>query len=148
MARAGKQRAKATLDLLRRTHVYPVIDRWSLVLVALSMLRDCDASRVWEASFIAVNMHPLHRLGVDDWLQKVHGFVRAADKFEDEVVDLSSLLPQSWLVLPVEKRQEWLQIVKDHSESWDVEMLGDLRAADMPLCTMANIFKIYHLEKK
>ena len=54
VAKAEKQRAARTLDLVRRSHITPVIDQWFLVLVGLAMLRDCDESNVWEASFIAV----------------------------------------------------------------------------------------------
>lgn len=75
----------------------PIIDRWTLVLVGLSMLRDCSASNVWETSFIAVNLHPNHHISFDDWLEKIDPFVTAAEKYEDEVVDLSELLPKSWL---------------------------------------------------
>ena len=83
----------------------PVIDRWTLVLVGLGMLRDCSASRVWETSFIAVNLHPHHRIPFDDWLDKISAFVSAAEKYDDEVINLSELLPRSWLEVPLPKRQ-------------------------------------------
>ena len=73
----------------------PVIDQWTLVLVGLAMLRDCDKSKVWEASFLAVNMHPLFRISFDDWLFKIRGFVQAADKFEEEVIDVTELMPKA-----------------------------------------------------
>ena len=148
VAKAGKKRARRTLDLVRQSHVDPVINQWTLVMVGLAMLRDCDNSNVWQASFIAVNMHPNHRLGIEDWMQKICGFVKAADKFDKEVIDLSALLPQSWLVLPLTKRQSWLKMIKDDGESWDVDLVSKLRSADMPLCILANIFRLYYLSKK
>ena len=66
VARAGKRRAALTLDLMRRSHFTSVIDQWMLVLVALEMLSDCKKSRVWENSFIAVNMHPGYRVSFQD----------------------------------------------------------------------------------
>ena len=68
VAKAGKKRARRTLDLVRQSHVDPVINQWTLVMVGLSMLRDCDNSNVWQSSFIAVNIHPLYRIGVEDWM--------------------------------------------------------------------------------
>ena len=112
------------------------------------MLRDCDSSRVWEASFIAVNMHPLHRINFGDWLMKISGFVKAAEKFEQEVINVSELLPKSWLQTPLAKRQEWLSIIKADGESWDVDLLVKLRAKGMTLPHLSNIFKLYHAEKR
>ena len=66
VARAGKRRASIALDQLRRSHVTPIISQWDLVLVGLSMLRDCEQSKVWENSFLAVNMHPHHRISLED----------------------------------------------------------------------------------
>ena len=112
------------------------------------MLRDCDASRAWELSFIAVNMHPHHRISFEDWIQKISGFVEAADKFEEEEIDVRELLPKVWLEQPLAKRQEWTRVVQQHNESWDVAMLTRLRDLEMPLTCLAQIFKIYHAEKK
>ena len=112
------------------------------------MLRDCDSSNVWEASFIAVNMHPLHRISFEDWLDKISGFVRAADKFEEEVIDVTELLPKSWLRVPLKQRQEWLTIIKTEGESWDVDLLMKLRNRGMNLTHLSNIFKLYHAEKR
>ena len=136
------------LDVARRSHISPVIDQWFLVLVGLSMLRDCDASNVWESSFLAVNMHPMHRIGFSDWMQKISGFVEAASKFEEEVIDVTDLLPKSWLQQPLAKRQQWLSTIKEHDESWDVDLIGKLRSSGMSLQNLSNIFKIYHVEKQ
>ena len=37
-------------------------------------------------------------------------------------------------------------MIKDSGESWDVDLLSNLRAADMSLAHLANIFKLYHAE--
>ena len=144
VARAGKKRAAAVLDDLRRSHITPVIDKWHLCLVALDMLRDCNDSNVWEVSFLAVNMHPNARIGVEEWLQKIKGFVDASAKFEEEVIDVSALLPKNWLTQSLQQRQRWMKIVKDSGPSWDVEMIRNLREDGMPLGLVANIFKIYN----
>ena len=148
VAKAGKKRARDLIDLLRRSNIVPIIDQWFLVNVGLAMLRDCDKSNVWEASFIAVNMHPTHRVGIEDWLDKIRGFTKAGEKFDDEVVDLSALLPKVWLETPLQKRQSWLKIIKDHEETFDVDLVGALRKQGMTLQICANIFRIYHSEKK
>ena len=150
VAKAGKRRAAITLDHLRRSHIQPVIDGWMLVLVGLQMLRDCAASRVWENSFVAVNLHPHHRIGLDDWLQKIAHFVAGADKFEEEHIDEEELLPTEWRRQKLALRQSWLQIVDDDGvvPSWDVDLIEKLRDAGMPLAIAANIFKIYKVEKR
>lgn len=126
----------------------PIIDKWALVHVGLGMLRDCTDSNVWESSFIAVNMHPLHRIPFEDWMQKISPFVKAAEKFEDEVIDLTELLPKSWVQLPLHQRQSWLDMIKKDGESWDVDLISKLRASGMQLCHLSNIFKLYHAEKR
>ena len=148
VAKAGKKRARNAIDMLRRANIDPMIDQWTLVMVGLAMLRDCDQSNVWECSFIAVNMHPLHRIPLEDWLDKIRGFTRAAEKFEDEVINLSDMLPKVWLETLLNTRQTWLKTIKDHNEDYDVELLGNLRQQGMPLQILANIFKIYEVEKK
>ena len=144
VARAGKKRAAKALDDLRRSHVSPIIDQWTLVMIALSMLRDCDTSCVWESSFIAVNMHPLHRLPFEEFLPKINGFVQAADKFDSEVIDVSALLPKSWLKIPVVKRKQWMTMIESANECFDVDLLVKLRSSGMKLGTLTNIFKLYH----
>ena len=121
-----------------------------LVLVGLQMLRDCSESRVWENSFVAVNLHPHHRISLEDWLQKIGHFVEAADKFEEEVIDEQQLLPTEWKNTPLSVRQSWLKIIDDESPvpSWDVDLLGRLRDANMPLSIAAHIFKIYKVEQR
>ena len=148
VALAGKKRARDLIDLLRRSNIVPIIDQWFLVNVGLAMLRDCDKSNVWEASFLAVNMHPNHRVGIEDWLDKIRGFTKAGEKFDDEVVDLSSMLPKVWLETPLQQRQTWLKMIKDHEENFDVDLLGALCKDGMTLQVCANVFRIYHAEKK
>lgn len=148
VAKAGKKRARNAIDMLRRSNIQPVIDQWTLVNVGLAMLRDCDQSNVWESSFIAVNMHPHHRISLEDWLDKIAGFTRASEKFDDEVIDLSVMLPKVWLQTPLLKRQTWLKAVKDNNEIFDVELIGNLRKQGMTLQLVSNLFRIYHAEKR
>ena len=112
------------------------------------MLRDCDSSNVWETSFIAVNLHPHHRISFEDWLDKISPHVKAAEKYETEVINLSELLPKSWLQVPLAQRQQWLKIIKDDGESWNVDLLMRLRAAGMNLNLLKNIFKFYKAEQR
>ena len=111
------------------------------------MLRDCDSSNVWEISFIAVNMHPLHRIPFNDWLDKISSFVNAAAKYGDEVINLSELLPKTWLEVPLAKRQGWIKLIKSHKESWDVDLLMALRKDGMGLMHLSQIYKLYHAEQ-
>lgn len=81
-------------------------------------------------------------------MRKIAPFVRAADKFEDEVIDEVALLPSVWCREPLVKRQLWLKIIEDGDESWDVDMIEQLRGAGMTLGIVSNVFKIYHAEQQ
>ena len=148
VALAGKRRGSRILDLIRRSHVYPVIDQWTLILVGLDILRDCAASNVWENSFIAVNMHPHYRLNLEDWLEKIKPFTLAADKFEEEEIHELELLPPVWTERSETDREKWIKIIDEDGASWDVDMINKLREADMPLPIVVNIFKIYTVVKR
>ena len=148
-ARSGKAQANKCLNMLRGSHITPIIDQYYLVLVGLSMLRDCSSRPLWESSFIAVNMHPEHRMGIEDWLDKIQADVVAADKFErEDLEDLESLLPPTWTKQSLAKRDQWKKIIKDGSESWDVDMIMNLRQADMTLSLLNLIYRVYSLEKR
>ena len=147
VARSGKARAAKVISMMARSHIVPIIDQWYLVLVVLAMLRDCAASDVWQNSFIAVNMHPDYRLSIDDWLEKISPAVQAADKYEKEEIQLHELLPKAWTETPLEKKNKWMQIIGDGNESWDVQMIEDLREAGMNLTLLKNAFKLYRSEK-
>ena len=147
VARAGKKRAARVIAMMARSHVVPIIDQWHLVLVGLAMLRDCSNSNVWQNSFIAVNMHPEYRLDLDDWLKKIAPAVNASDKFEKENVNLSDMLPKQWKETDETTKVKWLELIEEHNESWDVELIQELRAAGMNLQLLKNVFKLYHAEK-
>ena len=150
VARDGKRRGALTLDQIRRSHITPVVDQWMLILVGLSMLRDCEQSRAWENSFISCNLHPTYRLPFEEWIQKdrVAHFVVAADKFEKEQIDEWELLPAEWKRTPKPLRDKWIGIIDEDGASWDANLLTKLRAADMPLSTWTNIFRIYAVTKR
>ena len=137
------------LDLLRGSHIVPVVDQYYLVLVGLGMLRDCSESRSWESSFIAVNMHPEYRVGIEDWLKKIDADVKVAEKFEvEDLNDLESLRPPLWTRQPLDKRKKWMGIIDKANSSWDVDMISALRTDGMPLDVLKIMFKVYSLEKQ
>ena len=147
VARAGKKRAARVISLMQRSHITPVIDQWYLVLVVLAMLRDCSASDVWTNSFIAVNMHPDYRIGYEEWMQKISPAVASADKFETEgEVNYAELLPKAWKETEEQKKSTWLKIIRDGNETWDVQMIRELREAGMSLTFLKHAFKFYHAE--
>ena len=73
----------------------------------------------------------------------------AADKFErEDLDDLESLLPPIWTKQPLAKRDQWKKIIKDGSESWDVDMIMALRQAGMTLALLKFAYRVYSLEKR
>ena len=77
---------------------------------------------------MVVNMYLLHRLPFEEFLPKINGFVQAADKFDSEVIDVSELLPKSWLKIPEVKRKQWITMIEVTNECFDVELLVKLAA--------------------
>ena len=148
VARAGKKLAATCLDQIRRAHISPIIDQWMLILVGLAVLRDCATSRVWENSFVAVNMHPQHRLSFDKWIPKIAPFIGAAEKFEQEIIDDAAMLPAEWTSHPLSSRQKWLRIIDDDKASWDVDLMAKLRDAGMSLKLLSNMFRTYQAVKR
>ena len=93
-------------------------------------------------------MHPDYRVDFDEWMRKIAPAVRCADKFETEgEVNLAELLPRAWKETDEEKKSTWLKIIRDGNESWDVQMIRDLREAGMSLTFLKHGFKFYHAEK-
>ena len=148
VARAGKKLAAQCLDQIRRAHITPIIDQWMLVLVGLAVLRNCAKSRVWENSFVAVNMHPHHRVSFAEWVPKIAPFIGAAEKFEQEVIDDAALLPAEWTSHKLSSRQQWIKIIDDDKASWDVNLMAKLRGAGMSLKLLANMFRTYQAVKR
>lgn len=50
--------------------------------------------------------------------------------------------------MPLQKRQQWIKIIKDDGETWDVPLLMKLRQADMTLTHLSQIFKLYKAEQR
>ena len=148
-ARGGKETTSKTLELLRGSHVTPIIDQYDLVLVGLTMLHNCSVNPLWESSFVAVNMHPKHRMGIEDWLVKIKADVKAADRFEIEHADnVGGVLPPLWLKTPENLRSQWIKIIDDSEIKWGVDMIMKLRANKMPVAIVNIIYKVYMLVKK
>ena len=149
VAKEGKRRAAVCLDQIRRAHITPIIDQWVLVLVGLSMLVTCSESNTWENSFVAVNMHPWHRVNFDDWLVKIAPAVKAAEKFEAEVINDFEMLPTAWRNQPLSYRQKWMSLIDEEpTPSWDIAVIEKLRKAGMSLSLVSQIFKIWTTEKR
>ena len=145
-AKCGKQHANGCIELLRWSGAFTHIDQWVLVLVGLSMIRDCDSRDVWESSFIAVNMHPHHRVNLEDWLEKIAPDVRAAAKFEKEHVDYNSLLPRVWKEQSEVKRQTWMKMIEDRDGCFDIDLISSLRDAGASLGVLSVMYKVYKLK--
>ena len=130
VAKHGKSVMRASLDITTRHRVFSgQVDQYGLLLIALGGIRrlkeDPDIIR---SSFKSVNMLFSCRLGLEQWLKKISGFLIGGAKFQDEgVVTPRSLLPEWYTQWPEERKQGALDIVSNGNGWTDVEMVKALR---------------------
>ena len=97
VAKCGKASMREVLDLVMRHRVFGThMDQWDLLLVALHCSKVLAKRKdVWRDSFKAVNMHPDHRVGVEEWLIKIADFIAAGSAFVDEgKITVMDVLPK------------------------------------------------------
>ena len=76
------------------------MDQWDLIPSGLQAIRyTTEHPEIWINSFIAVNLHPKHRLPFLNWCKKIAPFMKEPDSFDLVVqnnVDPYHLLPAIW----------------------------------------------------
>ena len=98
-AKHSKATAREILPLVVRHKVFgPTehLDQWQLLVIAAHCVRELMADPdIWTRSFIATNLHPLHRVSFDDWIVKIKDFITRGGSYEDEgEITHESLLPE------------------------------------------------------
>ena len=68
-AKQDKAQTRQLLDLARRK-VHGRINQWQIIMVISTAIQNIPA-KVWIDSFVAVNLHPHHRMMFHDWIKKI-----------------------------------------------------------------------------
>ena len=77
-AKQDKAQTRELLDLARRK-VHGRINQWQLIMVISTAIQNISA-KVWTDSFVAVNLHPHHRMTFHDWIKNISPAVKTVEK--------------------------------------------------------------------
>ena len=70
----NKLQTRQLLELARR-NVHGWINQWQLIMFISTAIQNIPA-KVWTDSFVAVNLHPHHRMTFHDWIRKISPAVK------------------------------------------------------------------------
>ena len=76
-ARQYKYQTRQLLELARRK-VRGRINKWQLVVIISTAIQNIP-DKVWIDSFVAVNLHPHHRMTFHDWINNISPDVKTGE---------------------------------------------------------------------
>ena len=69
-----KAQTRQLLELAQQK-VHGQINQWQIIMVISTAIQNIPA-KVWTDSFVAVNLHPHHRMTFHDWIKKISPAVK------------------------------------------------------------------------
>ena len=79
------------LDLVRRK-VHGRINPWQLIMVISTAIQK-NSAKVWTDYFVAVNLHPHHRMTFPDWIKKISPAVKTGDTAYFLTMKVHTMMP-------------------------------------------------------
>ena len=76
-AKQEKAETRQPLELERRK-VHGRINQWHIIMVIYTSIQNIPA-KVWTYSFVAVNLHPHHRMMFHDWIKNISPAVKTGE---------------------------------------------------------------------
>ena len=126
----AKQDKRVVREVLEATRQQVSIVSQNMLLAAIIKSLSRVDQRVWEKSFIDVNLHPDHRTGFEDWARRIHDKLEASARF---LTPNSNILfnstPAMWKKLTVEERKNCYALIDQfHSleQPWSRENICQL----------------------
>ena len=104
-AKQYKAQTRELLDLARRK-VHGRINQWQLIMVISTAIKKISA-KVWTDSFVAVNLHPHHRMTFSDWIKKISPDVKTGETeyFRYHEGSYYDAMPSLWKKMSVPVRR-------------------------------------------
>ena len=99
------------LDLARRKF-HGWINQWQLIMLIFTAIQNIS-SKVWTYSFVAVNLHPHHRMTFPDWIKKISPDVNTGETeyFRNHEGSYYDSMPSLWKNMYVHVRREVMCII-------------------------------------
>jgi len=92
------------------------IHQYNLVINGIALVRQASP-KMWQYSFMRVNLNPLIWLPFKDWCKKINHFHHAGKGFENEASTLREkflLLPTWWTSMLPTERIHVMQVIEHH----------------------------------
>ena len=111
VAKADKARIRGLLDTVRPS--LGVMTQWDVIATCITALGRVTKT-AWISSFQKVNLHPHHRVPIDEWLKRIDAKLQTGERFFKECNnELFDAMPAVWRNLPVEVRHKVVSIINE-----------------------------------
>ena len=110
-ANQDKAQTRQLLDLAQRK-VHGRITQWQLIMVISTVIQNIS-SKVWIYYFVAVNLHPHHRMTFHDWIKKISTAIKTGETsyFRKPEGSYYDDMPYVWKKMYVPVRKEAMFII-------------------------------------
>ena len=100
VAKADKRLIREAIDKTRR--VVNILNQWILIGITIEAISKVDP-KVWENSFVKVNLHPDHRVPFVDWLKRIDSKIETGERFfTKHNSSLYNAMPALWKNMKIE----------------------------------------------
>ena len=120
--------------------------------IIIHALKDISP-KVWEQSFIGVNLHPDHRIPFDDWVKKIDATLQGGERFfHDNKQSMFDAMPVLWKNMTVEVRHKVVCTIdcfyRDSPENpWEEANIQKLLEF-VPLAEVSKLHTLYMVAKR
>jgi hypothetical protein len=90
VAKTDKGIVRPIFDTDKKTRKYL---QWQLIAICLEGLKKVPKEK-WIESHIKVNMHPDHRVGLEEWLKRIDNAIETGERFfKERINDIYNAMP-------------------------------------------------------
>ena len=109
--KADKRAAGQLLELVRE-RVTNHIDQWQLCTILCIAIKNLP-EKIWEQSFIKVNLHPHHRVSFKEWIMQIDAQVPTGEAAYTHAnkESIFDAMPGFWKAMQIEERQHMIQCI-------------------------------------
>lgn len=111
----AKQDKQVTRELLEmcRNSVTTHVNNWQLIGILSVGIKNLPAD-IWKKSFIAVNMHPDHRISFQEWINKISSHIDTGEaSYSRTNMSIFDAMPEFWKNMTVRDRQNIIKKINE-----------------------------------